>query len=36
MPEEIVAAPTVNILNGRFDKKYAYLQYCTVIDYVTV
>jgi len=36
MPEEIVTAPTVNILKGRFDKKYAYLQYCTDIDYVTV
>ena len=31
-----VTAPSVNIFKGRFDKKYAYLQYCTDIDYVTV
>jgi len=27
MPEDIVTAPSVNIFKGRFDKKYAYLQY---------
>jgi len=36
MPEDIVTAPSVNVFKGRFDKKYAYLQYCTDIDYVTV
>jgi len=36
MPEDIVTAQSVNIFKGRFDKKYAYLQYCTDIDYVTV
>jgi len=36
MPEDIVTAQSVNIFKGRFDKKYAYLQYCTDIDYITV
>ena len=36
MTEDIVTAPSVNIFKGRFDKKYAYLQYCPNIDYVTV
>ena len=36
MPEDIVTAPCVNIFKGRFDKEYAYLHYCTDIDYVTV
>jgi len=36
LPEDIVTAPSVNIFKGRFDKKYAYLQYCTDIDCITV
>jgi len=36
MPEDIVTAPSVNIFKGRFDKEYAYVHYCTDIDYVTV
>ena len=36
MSEDIVTAPTVNILKGRFDKKYAHLHYSSNIDYFTV
>jgi len=35
MPDDIVTAQSVSIFKGCFDKKYAYLQYRTDIDYVT-
>jgi len=36
LSEDIVTAPTVNIVKGRFDKKYAHLHYSSNIDYFTV